>query len=86
MAGASAATPLLAQVNVGESSRLRTLVPAGELEVAAQKQYGQLLEQARGKRALAPESHPQVQRLRGIAQRLIPHAARWNERAREWKW
>lgn len=85
-AGGAAATPLLAQVNVGEASRLRTLVPAAELEQAASQQYTQMLEQARGKRALAPPSNPQLQRLRSIAQRLIPHAARWNERAGQWKW
>lgn len=85
-AGGAAAAPVLAQVDVGESSRLRTLVPADELEKAAVQQYGQMLEQARGKRALAPESHPQLQRLRAIATRLIPHAGRWNERARQWKW
>jgi Zn-dependent protease with chaperone function len=86
LAGASAAAPALAQVNVGEASRLRSLVPAKELEVAAAQQYGELLEQARAKRALAPESHPQVQRLRAIATRLIPQAPRWNQRAGQWKW
>ena len=65
-AGATLAGPALAQVNVGEASRLRTLVPADELEQAATQQYGEMLAQARAKRALAPESHPQVQRLRGI--------------------
>jgi Zn-dependent protease with chaperone function len=84
--GAAAAAPALAQVNVGESSSLRNLVPADELEKAAGQQYGQLLEQARQKRALAPESHPQLQRLRSIAARLIPDAPRWNPRARQWKW
>lgn len=85
-AGAFAATPVLAQVDVGRSSSLRTLVPADQLELAAAQQYGQLLEQARAKRALAPESHPQLQRLRAIAGRLIPDAARWNERSRKWRW
>lgn len=80
------AAPALAQVEVGESSTLRKLVPAGQLENAATQQYGQLLEQARAKRALAPESHPQVQRLRAIATRLIPLAGRWNERAGAWRW
>lgn len=84
--GAAAATPVLAQVNVGESSSLRNLVPADELEKAAGQQYGQLLEQARQKRALAPESNAQLQRLRSIAARLIPDAPRWNQRARQWKW
>lgn len=85
-AAAAAAGPVLAQVNVGESSALRNLVPADELEYAAAQQYGQLLEQARAKRALAPESHPQLQRLRAIAARLIPDARRWNDRAKKWRW
>ena len=85
-AGAAVATPVLAQVDVGEPSSLRSLVPANQLEMAAAQQYGQLLEQARSKRALAPESHPQLQRLRAIASRLIPQAARYNDRARQWRW
>jgi Zn-dependent protease with chaperone function len=85
-AGAFAAAPVLAQVDVGQSSRLRSLVPANDLELAAAQQYGQLLEQARAKHALAPESHPQLQRLRKIAANLISDAPRWNERARQWKW
>jgi Zn-dependent protease with chaperone function len=85
-AGAAAAEPALSQVNVGESSRLRTLVPADELELAAAKQYGELLQQARAKGALAPESHPQLQKLRAISSRLIADAPRWNDRARKWRW
>lgn len=84
--GAAAAGPALAQVNVGESSRLRSLVPADELELAAAQQYGELLKEARAKRALAPESHPQLQRIRKISSRLITDAPRWNDRARQWKW
>lgn len=85
-AGSFAAGSALAQVDVGESSRLRSLVPATELEQAAAQQYGELLQQARAKRALAPESHPQLQRLRAISSRLIGDAPRWNERARGWRW
>ena len=85
-AGAAAAGPALSQVDVGSSSRLRTLVPADELEQAAAQQYGELLQEARAKRALAPESHPQLQRLRSISSRLIADAPRWNERARRWRW
>jgi hypothetical protein len=77
LAGASVAGPALAQVDVGEASSLRKLVPAGELEGAAAQQYGQMLEQARAKRALASESHPQLQKLRAIAKRLVPDAPRW---------
>ncbi len=85
-AGATAASPVLAQVNVGESSRLRSLVPAREIELAAAQQYAQMLDEARSKRALAPDGHPQLRRLRAIAQRLIPDSTRWNERARQWQW
>jgi len=85
-AGAAVAGPALAQVDVGDASAMRKLVPAATLEDAAGQQYRQMLEQARAQRALAPGDHPQLQRLRAIAQRLIPHALQWNERARAWRW
>jgi Zn-dependent protease with chaperone function len=85
-AGSAVAGPVLAQVNVGEASTLRNLVPAAQLENAAAQQYSQLMQRAQAQRALGPESHPQVQRLRAIATRLIPHAPRWNDRARQWRW
>ncbi|MBK6005484.1 M48 family metallopeptidase [Ramlibacter ginsenosidimutans] len=80
------AAPVFAQVNVGPPSSMRSLVPAEELEQAATQQYGELLEQARSKNALAPDNNPQLQRLRAIAGRLIVDAPRWNERARQWHW
>ncbi len=86
MAGAGVAGSALAQVEVGSSSGLRKLVPAETLEASARQQYAQILAEARAKNALAPEGHPQLQRLHAIAQRLIPHATPWNPRAREWKW
>ena len=85
-AAALAVTPLQAQVDVGNSSGLRNLVPAEELENAAMQQYASLLADARAQGALAPQSFPQLQRLRGIAGRLIPQAAQWNDRARQWRW
>ncbi len=85
-AGTAAAAPALAQVQVDEASTLRKLVPAGELEAAAGQQYSQMIAQARQQGALAPEGHPQLQRLRAIAQDLVPFAARWNDRARGWRW
>lgn len=85
-AGCVAATPVLAQVNVGPPSSMRSLVPAEELEQAATQQYGELLQQARAKGALGPDNNPQVQRLRAIAARLIADAPRWNPRARDWHW
>jgi len=85
-AGGSLALPALAQVDVGRASGMRNLVPADQVENAAGTQYHQLLEQANAKRALAPPQHPQLLRLRAIAQRLIPFAVGWNPRAREWRW
>ena len=75
-----------AQVDVGKPSALRKLVPAGQLEQAAANQYQQMLREARAKNALAPETHPQLQQLRAIAQTLIPFAQPWNDRARQWRW
>ena len=87
LAGAgSVALPALAQVDVGQSSALRKLVPADELEGAATQQYAQMMAEARAQRALVADNHPQVQRLRNIARRLIPHTPQWNDRATQWKW
>jgi Zn-dependent protease with chaperone function len=87
LAGAAAATPAaFAQVDVGPLSKARGLVPAEEIEAASQQQYAQMLAQAKQQGALAPEGHPQLQRLRYIASRLIPFATRWNDRAKGWKW
>ena len=85
-AGGALSAPVLGQVNVGPSSRLRSLVPAAELETAATQEYGKLMVKANEQRALAPESHPQLQRLRAISSRLIAQSSPWNDRARQWRW
>ncbi len=72
--------------DVGKESKFTKLVSAEQVEAAAQKQYAQMLTQAQQQKALAPDSHPQVERLRYIAQRLIPHTDEWNSRAKQWKW
>jgi len=73
-------------VKVDKLSPLRNLVPEGELEAAALQQYTSLKQQASQKGVLVADSDPQVQRLRAIAKRLIPHAERWNPSATDWKW
>ena len=83
---ASAALPAVAQVDVGQGSRLRHLIPAQELEQAAEQQYAQLLQQANAQGVLMPANHAQTQRLQRIAQRLIPFSTPWNARAAQWKW
>jgi predicted Zn-dependent protease len=73
-------------VDVGQSSRLAGLVPVAEVEKAAKQQYHQLIQRAAAKRALAPAGDPQLERVRAVAQRLIPHATAWNPRVAGWRW
>ena len=73
-------------VDAGKPSVLRNLVPAKQVEGQAAQYYAQLLKEAAGKKALAPDSHPQVLRLRSIARKLIPFAEKHNLRAKEWRW
>lgn len=73
-------------VDVGKNSAFTKLVPAQDMERAAAQQYLQLQQQAASKHALLPKDHPQAQRLRAIARRMIPFALEWNPRAGDWKW
>ncbi len=73
-------------VEVGGRSQFAKLVPAEEIEAAASQQYLQMTQEAKQKKALAPNNHPQQIRLTSIAQRLIPYTYEWNPRARDWKW
>ncbi len=78
--------PALAQVEVGNASVMRRLVPAETLEHAADQQYAELLAQAKAQGALAQPGNPQLARLQTIARRLIPPAIAWNPRAKDWQW
>ena len=71
---------------LGSPSRAAKLIPAEQVENAGSQQYLQLMREAGSQHALAPADHPQVVRLRAIAQRLIPYTPAWNERARQWHW
>ena len=73
-------------VEVGGNSAFSRLVPADRVEQSAKLQYQQTLQQADQQKALAPANHPQLLRLRRIAQRIIPFTAAWNPRARDWQW
>jgi len=87
-AGVLATLPAAARegVEVDKQSSFSKLVPAEQIEAAANQQYRQLIQQAAQKRALGPSDDPQVQRLRAIAQRIIPYTDEWNERAKRWNW
>jgi predicted Zn-dependent protease len=73
-------------VEVGGNSAFSKLVPAEEVEAAAAEEYIKLLADARAKGTLVSADNAQVKRLRAIAQRIIPLASEWNDRARSWKW
>ncbi len=85
-AAALAAVPARGQDPECRRSQFTGLVSAEQIEQASSQQYHSLLQQAGSQRALGPVDHPQVARLRYIAQRIIPFAEQCNSRAREWKW
>ena len=74
------------QQGIGKMSVLRSLVSAKQIEMQSSQQYQQLLQEASTQRTLVSDNEAQVIRLRTIAQKIIPLANRWNERAIHWKW
>jgi predicted Zn-dependent protease len=73
-------------VDVGRESIFSKLAPAGQIEEHALLQFNQIKRDATSKRALGSDTHPQVIRLRRIANELIPFALQWNPRAKAWHW
>lgn len=73
-------------VKVGNMSYVRKLVSAESVEQMGEQQYRQLLQKAGQQGALLLDTSPVVQRVRKIAQDLLPHSYQWNERAKAWRW
>jgi predicted Zn-dependent protease len=73
-------------IPVTRLSRLRVLSDESDVNQQSKLQYDQLLQEANQQNALFPPDHPQVKRLRAIAQRIIPHVGRWNPEASNWNW
>ena len=73
-------------VKVSDSSSLKDMVPASQLEASAARQYNAMKQKAAEKNALAPDNHPQVIRLRAISKKILPHAYAWNPESQAWKW
>jgi predicted Zn-dependent protease len=87
LAPLAVATPAAdAQTAQCKRSRAAKLIPADTVEGSAGQQYASMMREAQGQGALAPASHPQVQRLRYIAGRMIPFTAECNGRASGWRW
>lgn len=85
-AGLGAALPAAASIPECRRSGFTKAVSAEQIEQQAGQQYRQMLQKANGERALAPSNHPQLNRLRYIAQRIVPFAPECNPRAADWKW
>lgn len=97
VAGPWAALPAAAQPAVtapaptapGEGVQVRKprllLVPESMVNSTAAQQYLQMKQQAQARRVLNVDA-PQVQRVRAIAQRIIPFGARVNPRSAQWAW
>ncbi len=79
-------TPAADGIPVTRLSPLRMFADEDTVNQQSKLQYDSLLKEADSKNALFPPDHPQVKRLRAIAQRIIPHVARWNPEAAEWNW
>jgi predicted Zn-dependent protease len=86
---ATALVPAAAQPSADPGVEVRKprllLVPESTVNEAAAQQYGELKRQAQAKRVLNVDA-PQVQRVRAITTRLIPHGGRFNASARNWAW
>ena len=73
-------------VVIKNKSLFRYAVSADTIEQQSGVQYNEMTRQAASKRALLPPDNAQTQRMRAIAQRLLPFANKFNERAKDWKW
>ena len=78
--------PARAQDDECRRSAFTQAASADQVEQAAGQQYRQMLQQAQAQHALVAPDSNQVQRLRYIAQRIIPLTFACNPRAQQWRW
>jgi predicted Zn-dependent protease len=72
-------------VGVTRKQQVSSVVSAKEIEAAADKQYDQMMAEAQ-KKGLLNRNAQQVQRVRTIAQRLIPQTRVFRQDAPGWAW
>ena len=72
-------------VGVTRKQQVSSVVSAKEIEAAADKQYDQMMAEAQ-KKGLLNRNQQQVQRVRTIAQRLIPQTRVFRQDAPGWAW
>ncbi len=73
------------EVGIDRSQRMSSLVPAAEVDSAAKQQYSQILQEAQKKGTLNRDAG-QTERVRRIAQRLIPQTRVFRDDAPGWQW
>jgi predicted Zn-dependent protease len=72
-------------VGVTRKQQVSSVVSAKEIEAAADKQYDEMMAEAQ-KKGLLNRNPQQVQRVRAIAQRLIPQTRVFRQDAPGWAW
>jgi predicted Zn-dependent protease len=70
---------------VGVDRDQRMMVSAQEMEAGAKQAYGQMMAEAQ-KKGVLDRNPAQVQKIRTIMQRLIPHTATFRPDAPKWQW
>lgn len=81
----SAASAQAAEAGVQVRKPKLMVVPESMVNRTAEQQYVQMKQQA-ASRGLLNRDAPQVQRVRAIARRLIPHGRRFNAESDGWAW
>ncbi len=81
----AAALPQAADAGVQVRKPKLMVVPESVVNRTAEQQYLQMKQQA-ASRGLLNRDAPQVQRVRAIAQRLVPHGRRFNPESDRWTW
>jgi Zn-dependent protease with chaperone function len=74
------------QVRFGNTALFRNLIPPATLEQQSADEYALILREGSASKRLLGDDNPLVKRTRAIANREIPFALKWNDRAKNWKW
>jgi predicted Zn-dependent protease len=73
------------EVGVDRQQRMSSLVSPADVDAASRQQYTQIVQEAQKKGSLNRDA-TQTERVRRIAQRLIPHTAIFRDDAPRWQW
>jgi predicted Zn-dependent protease len=72
-------------VGVEREQRMSSLVPAAQVDAQARQEYAKVLKEA-SQKGLLNKDATQTQRVRTIAQRLVPHTRVFRDDAPGWQW